>query len=182
MGSRVLMSPPGTVDQREVGLRPGSEAPRPELSLLAGRIGKSRRLACLTFPTQQMSSHWNEQFALHCAAVGYDFDPQYQRQVPHSSDVDSLIAGAAGALTDDAVGAATVGAVPLPLIAKARRQSIGSTAITLFFMVPSSSRTLADSERSVKAPRQGSRTPGRTGTPSSRPSSPGRRSSCCCRR
>ena len=84
---------------------------------------------------QQMSSHSNEQFASHWAAVAYDFDPQYQRQAPHPSDPGALMAGAVGSESDGVVGAADVGTVPLPAIANISTQSTGSTASTLFVMV-----------------------------------------------
>ena len=59
--------------------------------------------------------------------MGYDFDPQYQRQLPHP--------GSLGAVTDGVVEAAALGTVPLPPIAIISKQIRGSTASILFVMV-----------------------------------------------
>jgi hypothetical protein len=75
--------------------------------------------------------------------VGYDFDPQYQRQPPHDGSVGADISGSAGAHISGAVGAATdgvvdaaaVGTVPLPLIENTSTQIRGSTASIFLVMV-----------------------------------------------
>jgi len=69
--------------------------------------------------------------------VAYDLGPQYQRQAPNpgSCTGGSLIACGVGDDTDGVIGAADIGAVPLPPIPTISTQSRGSTASILFVMM-----------------------------------------------
>jgi hypothetical protein len=83
-----------------------------------------------------MSSHGNAHFAWHSARVLYDFDPQYQRQLPHSGSDGAIVSGPVGAVSEGVAGAAAEGAIALAAIANTSTQkSRGSTALDLFMMI-----------------------------------------------
>src|SRR5262249_36942490 len=92
-------------------------------------------------PLQQISSHSCVQFAAHWAAVGYDLDPQYQRQAPNFSSFGALtsfgalMSVASGAVTEGAAGVGGVGTVALAPIESISTQSRGSTESVLLIMM-----------------------------------------------